>query len=140
MWPVLFKHEDFCIWDCMNSFLLYILISTNTIHHLCALCIILNWLLWKFHNIWIHLVGVVTSSLKPVYMIYRGVSAPSPLQVGIESAGWFYYTSFSHNNAYCHSIATSIICSLCSGSFWFILFHPGSHTTHPMYFITWGHD
>ena len=111
--------------------------------HLCEIFILLNCLVLKFRNIWIHFFESVPFYVEPVNTISEGVSAPPALQGGVVAVFLFFYILFSQTHSYTWIIRPGIICAFWDGHSCFFLYrhvitYPNPYIYPPMVVITTG--
>ena len=81
----LFKHGVRFGWGCLTYSVLDTLGTPVPFHWWIYFGILFNWPLCVFHNLWVHLIGVVHVVMEPINMVYGGVNASLVLQRGVYS-------------------------------------------------------
>ena len=115
LFPDIYEHGAFCSLVCLNPFSLATLGTPAPSYCWNILGILLNWLVYTFRNIQVHLVGAVNVHVEPFRLVSGGVNASPALQGIVEPTCFLSYRLFSHTHTYNHGLPLGIVCSSWSG-------------------------
>ena len=136
---MLCKYETRCVWRCMTPSILDNMVNTVPYHCSLLLDILLNWLLCKFRNVWVHLVWKVPVGAEFFYIASGWVGAPPTLQRVFGPTCYLYYGLLGHTHTHGFRLPAGIIW-LCRYGKWRMFLIPPARIISIMKISSWGHE
>ena len=124
MRSALCKHRTRCGWGCLTYSILDTLGTPGTSHCLIVLGVLLNLPFCTLYYVWVHIVGAVPVSVKPVWMISKQVSAPPALNRGVEPTCCLSYGLLCHTHLHGGGLPVGILLPSLAGKLGVFLVPP----------------